>query len=133
MAFKAAGAYIARLRKDAKLSRFALARKVGTSDSNMMRIEQGDQEPKGALLGLIVRELNANVDELFDFFINEETEEQEGIRKAEEWIQNRSNTTSTTPDIHSDVHRLLNRMSEYELGRWVSMGERLIDERSKPK
>ena len=131
MTFKAAGAYIARLRAEAKLSRFALARMVNTSDSNMMRIEQGDQEPRGALLGLIVRKLNANADDLFDLYLSPDTEEQEGIDRAENWIRKGTTNQNTPQETHPDIQKLISKMSDYDLGKWVSVGERMIEDRVK--
>ena len=131
MTFKAAGAYIARLRTEAKLSRFALARMVNTSDSNMMRIEQGDQEPRGALLGLIVRKLNANADDLFDLFLNSDIDEQEGIERAESWIDKRTTSKSKSQEMYPDIQGLISKMSDYDLGKWVSVGERMLEERTK--
>ena len=131
MTFKAAGAYIARLRIEAKMSRFALARMVNTSDSNMMRIEQGEQEPRGALLGMIVRKLNANADDLFDLLLSPDTEEQEGTARAEEWIKSRVASQNTAQGIHPDIRGLISKMSDYDLGKWVALGERLVEERTR--
>lgn len=132
MTLKAAGAYIVRLRRDAKLSRLAFAKLLGTSDSNMMRIEQGDQEARSILLAQIIRTLSANADDMMDLLLSEQADEKEGIERAEEWIRKRGRQDASS-QLHPDVLRLVAEMSEYELGRWVSSGERLIEERKRSR
>ena len=97
----------------------------------MMRIEQGDQEPRGALLGLIVRKLNANADDLFDLFLNSDIDEQEGIERAESWIDKRTTSKSKSQEMYPDIQGLISKMSDYDLGKWVSVGERMLEERTK--
>jgi transcriptional regulator with XRE-family HTH domain len=132
MTLKATGAYIVRLRKEAKLSRLALAKLVNTSDSNLMRIEQGIQEAGGMLLALIIRNLNANPVDVINLLLMEDANEEYGTKIADEWIEIRDNKQQRT-GIHPDILKLSSQLSDYDLGRWVSTGERFLEESKKPK
>lgn len=132
MTLKAAGAYIVRLRKEAKLSRLAFAKLVDTSDSNMMRIEQGRQEAGGILLAQIIRKLDANPNDVIDLLLLEGAGAEEGNARAEEWIRIRDGKSKTNT-LHPDVLKIASQMTDYDLGRWVSFGERLLEESKKAR
>jgi transcriptional regulator with XRE-family HTH domain len=132
MTLKAAGAYFTRLRKDARLSRLAFSKEVNTSDSNLMRIEQGNQEAGSILVATIIRKLEANPIDVIDLLLLEDATEQDGIDRAEAWLEVRSGKQQGG-NLHPDIVKLASQMSDYELGRWVSMGERLIEENRRAK
>jgi transcriptional regulator with XRE-family HTH domain len=132
MTLKATGAYLTTLRKHARLSRLAFSKQINTSDSNLMRIEQGNQEAGGTLLATIIRKLDANPVDVIDLLLLEDATEQDGISKAENWIEAR-NGKQQGRSLHPDIVKLASQMSDYELGRWVSIGERLIEESRRAK
>lgn len=131
MTLQAAGAYLQRLREEAHITRHALAKKVSTSDSQIIRIEQGDQETRFSLLASIIRTLDANANDVIDLLLAIDNTPADGIRRAELWLKEKSPPQTHIPNVHPDVLSLLDRLTEYELGRWVSLGERIIEERNK--
>lgn len=129
MSLPATGAYLKRLREDAGMSRLALSKKVETSDSQIIRIESG-QETRGSLLAKIIKVLKANADDVIDLLTSPDYTAEHGTARAEAWIKKRQQVHGTMV-VHPDVESLLQRLTEYELGRWVEVGERIIKERSK--
>jgi transcriptional regulator with XRE-family HTH domain len=127
MTLQAAGAYIQRLREEARITRHALAKRVNTSDSQVIRIEQGEQETRFSLLALIIRAVDANADDIIDLLLLPDNTSSDGILRADQWIQQRKPKKNGTLEPHPDVLSLLSRLTDYELGRWVALGERLKD------
>jgi transcriptional regulator with XRE-family HTH domain len=130
MSLIATGAYLKRLREEAKLSRLALSKQVNTSDSQIIRIEQG-QETRGSLLAMLVKTLNASPDDIIELLVSEKYAESDGISFAELWIEKRKPRDISSQEVHPDILNLISRLTDYELGRWVSLGERIIEERKK--
>lgn len=131
MTLQAAGAYLQRLREEAKISRHALAKMVKTSDSQIIRIEQGEQETRFSLLALIIRAVNAKADDVIDLLLSLDNTVIDGRQRAEHWIEQRRLKADRNVLPHPDVLNLLERLTDYELGRWVALGERLIEERDR--
>lgn len=130
MTLQAVGAYLQRLREEARISRHALAKKVETSDSQIIRIEQG-QETRFSLLVMIIKTVDANIDDVIELTLSTDNTTEDGIQRAELWIQSRTNKPKAQTSLHPDVVNLLSRLTDYELGRWVLLGERIIEERNK--
>lgn len=130
MSLPATGAYLKRLREDAGLSRLGLSKKVDTSDSQIIRIEQG-QETRGSLLARIIRVLEANPGDVIELLASSDYTVDDGVRLANIWIEKRKPNPENQLAIHPDVQNLISRMTEYELGRWVALGERMVEERSR--
>jgi transcriptional regulator with XRE-family HTH domain len=132
MSLSATGAYLKYLREVAGISRLALSKKVDTSDSQIIRIEQG-QETRGSLLAKIIKEIDANPDDVIELLISDEYIVEDGINRAKLWVEKRKPKSNGQVVIHPDVQTLVSRMTEYELGRWVALGERMIEERNKAR
>ena len=130
MSLPALGAYLKRLREDAGLSRLGLSKLVNTSDSQIIRIEQG-QETRGSLLAKIIKVLNANPEDVVNLLVSSDYTAEDGVYRAELWIEKRKPASNGQLVIHPDVQSLVARMTEYELGRWVALGERMLEERAK--
>jgi transcriptional regulator with XRE-family HTH domain len=130
MSLSATGAYLKHLREVAGISRLALSKKVNTSDSQIIRIEQG-QETRGSLLAKIIKEVNANPDDVVELLVSDDYTVEDGVSRAKLWIEKRKPKQKGQIVIHPDVQSLVSIMTEYELGRWVAAGERMIEERSK--
>lgn len=84
------------------------------------------------LLALIVRTVDANPEDIIDLLLMEDAKDEIGIERAEEWIKKRD-AGNRSKDLHPDIVSLVARMSDYELGRWVSIGERLLEERNRTR
>jgi transcriptional regulator with XRE-family HTH domain len=130
MSLIATGAYLKRLREEAKISRLALSKQVGTSDSQIIRIEQG-QETRGSLIAKIVKTLNASPDDVIDLLVFDDYTQDDGLRRAELWIDKRNPKTTMQQNIHPDILSVISRLTDFELGRLSAFGERMIEERSK--
>jgi transcriptional regulator with XRE-family HTH domain len=130
MTLQAIGAYLQRLREEARISRHALAKKVKTSDSQIIRIEEG-LDTRFSLLAMIVIAVNASIEDVLELSISETNIAEDGIRLAESLIERRKTKDNSSVSIHPDVARLLGSLTDYELGRWVLLGEQIIEERNK--
>ena len=130
MSLTATGAYLKRLREEAGFSRLGLSKKVCTSDSQIIRIEQG-QETRGSLLAKIVKVLDANPNDIIEMLVSDTFSDDDGRIRAELWIEKRKTKPYGQIEIHPDVLGLITQMGDYELGRWVLMGERMLEERGK--
>lgn len=82
---------------------------------------------------MIIKVLHANPEDVIELLVSEGYSEDDGKIRAEEWIEKRKPKEQSHKDIHPDILSVITRMSEYELGRWVSLGERIIEERSKTR
>jgi transcriptional regulator with XRE-family HTH domain len=132
MSLVATGSYLKRLREEARISRLALSKQVGTSDSQIIRIEQG-QETRGSLLAMMVKALNASPDDIIDLLASMDYTQEDGLQRAELWIERRKPRTPIQQDIHPDVLSVISRLTEFELGRLAAFGERIIEERTKTR
>jgi transcriptional regulator with XRE-family HTH domain len=130
MSLIATGSYLKRLREEAKLSRLALSKQVGTSDSQIIRIEQG-QETRGSLIAMIVKTLNASPEDIIDLLISTNYTQDDGLQRAELWIEKRKPRTLTQQEIHPDILNVISRLTDFELGRLAAFGERIIEERNR--
>lgn len=132
MSLVATGSYLKRLREEAKLSRLALSKQVGTSDSQIIRIEQG-QETRGSLIALIVKTLNASPDDIIDLLVSTDYTQEDGLNRAELWIEKRKPRVLVNNNIHPDILNVISQLTDFELGRLSAFGERMIEERSKTR
>lgn len=132
MSLTATGAYLKRLREEAKLSRLALSKQVSTSDTQIMRIEQG-QETRGSLLAMIIKTLNASPGDVIDLLSSEDYSSDDGTQRAELWIEKRKPQSLAQKDIHPDILSVISRLTDFELGRLAAFGERMIEERTRSR
>jgi transcriptional regulator with XRE-family HTH domain len=130
MSLEATGAYLKRLREEARLSKLGLSRMVHTSDSQIIRIESGN-ETRGSLLANIIRVLGANPEDVVLLLSSDEYTAEDGVNLAEGWIKRRNLEHVSKSEIHPDVRELISRMTDYYLGRWVSEGKKLLEEQMK--
>lgn len=130
MSLTATGAYIKRLREEARISRLALSKQVGTSYSQIIRIESG-QETRGSLLAMIVKTLNASPDDVIDLLASSDYTNEDGIQRAEVWIEKRKPKSTAQNDIHPDILNVISRLTDFELGKLAAFGERMIEERTR--
>lgn len=82
----AAGAYIRTLREARHLSRAEVATATGTHESQIVRIENGDQDTRGSLLLAIVRVVRGRADHIQDLILNQTCTADDGKAKAQDWL-----------------------------------------------
>lgn len=76
----------------------------------------------------IIREVNANPDDVINLLVDEKASEEAGRKLAELWSNKHSNNNREIYTIHPEILEIAIRMSEFQLGKWVAMGERLLGE-----
>lgn len=79
---RAVGAYLGTLREGRKISRQALAASVGTSVSQLFRIEEEGQETRGSLLIAIVAALRGKLDDVMTLMLDKNATAEDGARAA---------------------------------------------------
>lgn len=83
---EAAGAYIRTIREHLNMSRASLAHAVETHESQIVRIEKGQQDARGSLLLAIVHHIGGNTDVLYRLMQPDKTRD-DGVWEANNWIQ----------------------------------------------
>jgi transcriptional regulator with XRE-family HTH domain len=86
MSTVAAGAYIRTLREARHLSRAKLAALAHTHESQIERIERGEQDTRGSLLIAIVQAVRGNLDQIGRLLLDEAATADDGRRLAQEWL-----------------------------------------------
>lgn len=82
----AAGAYIRTLREARHLSRAKLAAIAGTHESQIERIEKGEQDTRGSLLVAIVQAVRGNLDQIGELLLSEAATLDDGRQLAQAWL-----------------------------------------------
>jgi transcriptional regulator with XRE-family HTH domain len=83
----AVGAYIRTLREARKMSRAELAAKTQTSGSQLVRIENGEQDTRSTLLAAIVNHLGGDFYDVGQLLLHEDATAEEGRQLAIEHLQ----------------------------------------------
>ncbi len=84
---QAVGAYIATLREARGINPTALGRLVGTSASQITRIEQGSQDPRASLLFAIIDALQGRYEDVRQLLLTE-ADDDLGRQLAKAWLTN---------------------------------------------
>lgn len=124
MGLQAVGAYLHACRDARGYSRVRLAALVGTSEAQIVRIEQGDQDTRGSLLLAIVRALGASADVVTDLALSEQDSPEAGRAAAERWLAERAGATDaatiTGARGRSDAATIADQLDE--LARRIRLG-----------
>jgi transcriptional regulator with XRE-family HTH domain len=83
----AIGTYIRTLREAKRMSRGELGSRVNTSVSQLVRLENGEQDTRSVLLAVIVKELEGDFRDVSELLLNEQATAEDGKRMARERIQ----------------------------------------------
>jgi len=128
MSLKATAAYLKLLRENAGISQAELARRTHTSSSQINRLEDAKGEVRASLMASIVRALNASAEDVITLLVDSSATAESGQKLAMNWLEKRKAEPQTRHHVHPEILALASRMTEFQLGKWVAMGERLIDE-----
>lgn len=82
----AAGIYIRTLREARHLSRAKLAAIAGTHESQIERIEKGEQDTRGSLLVALVQAVRGNLDQIGQLLLSEIATVDDGRELAQAWL-----------------------------------------------
>ena len=128
MSLKATAAYIKFLRERAGLSQAELARRTHTSSSQISRLEDAGGEVRASLMARIIRALEANPDDVISLLVDDKASEDTGQRLAATWHERRLSAPQATRTVHPEILAIAMRMTEFQLGKWVALGERILKE-----
>lgn len=131
MSLKAAGAYLQRLRENKGLSRAEIAKLTQTSASQIFRIEEGKGESRASLVAGFTRAVNGGAEDVFSLLLNPHATADDGLNLAELRIIRGDQALPLL--VHPEVASVASRLTDYDLGKWVALGERLIEERKQQK
>lgn len=81
---EAVGAYLRTLREAHKLSRAAVAAQIGTHESQLVRIEAGEQDTRGSLLLAFIGVVRGRAGDVQRLILNHEATADDGRRLADE-------------------------------------------------
>jgi transcriptional regulator with XRE-family HTH domain len=93
MSRAAVGAYFARLRQEKKWTRARLLEELAeltneeTSESQILRIERGEQATRNSLQSALITALNGNAGQVQQLLTNKNATRADGERAAEEWLR----------------------------------------------
>lgn len=80
---EAVGAYLRTLREARKLSRAAVAAQIGTHESQLVRIEAGDQDTRGSLLLAFINVVRGRAEDVQRLILNQNATVEDGRRMAD--------------------------------------------------
>lgn len=83
----AIGTYIRTLREAKRMSRGDLGSRVNTSVSQLVRLENGEQDTRSVLLAAIVKEVEGDFRDVSELLLNEQATAEDGKSMARERIQ----------------------------------------------
>jgi transcriptional regulator with XRE-family HTH domain len=86
MGMKAVGSYLRALREAGRIGRGALARELGTDDSQIERIEKGQIDTRGSLLFAFIHAVRGNAEHIMQLLLADAASEEEGRALAEVWL-----------------------------------------------
>lgn len=125
---RAAGAYLRAMREHLGISQAEVSRRIHASSSQIHRIEEGPGETRASLVAAMAVAVEADPEDIIRLLADTNATEQVGIELARSRIKTRSGRPVLSPVIHPEIVDLASRMSEFQLGKWVALGERLLGE-----
>lgn len=123
---RAAGAYLRIMREHLGISQAEVSRRIKASPSQVHRIEEGPGETRATLVAAMAVAVDADPEDVIRILADERITEEKGIELARVRIRSRSNGDVIAPVIHPEVIDLAAQMTEFQLGKWVALGERII-------
>lgn len=116
MGTTAVGAYLRTLRETQQISRAALAAQVGTHESQLVRIEAGDQDTRGSFLLRLISRLKGTADDIAALIEKNATEE-EGKSLAQQRLAGRHSR------LNPQRIAALERLDDEQLDRLIALAE----------
>lgn len=116
MSLIAAGAYIRTLREARHLSRAKLAALAGTHESQIERIEKGDQDTRASLLVAMVQAVRGNLTQIGRLLLTEAATADDGRQSAQAWLSHEEQRKSA---------RFIRGMPDSQAAAMLALVERL--------
>ena len=127
MGMKAVGVYLKTLREHRRLSQAALGRLVGVGSAQIFRIEDGNSEPRATILAAVATVLGADSATVIDLLADTDATPDDGRILAEQLIISHPDDL-TARKIRPEIALLASKMTDFQLGKWVAAGERILNE-----
>ena len=126
----AVGAYIRELREVRGLSRADLAARVKTHESQIYRIEKGEQDSRGSLLFAIIEALQGNVQDVYQLMRSGGAVDVDEARKLADSVREQIRAAPTVEDRRDAINRLVSELEAdpRKLDQLIGYGQRLRDE-----
>lgn len=118
MSTVAVGAYLRTLREAQHLSRAALAAQVDTHESQLVRIEAGDQDPRGSFLLRLVSKLRGTAEDVARLLEASATEDQGRVLAHQRLTGRPSRISPRQLDA-------LERLTDEQLDRLIALAEKI--------
>lgn len=110
----AAGAYIRSVREGRGMTRAELASLLETTETQLFRVESGQQDTRGSSLMRIVSAIGANIKHVYDLLMDESSTAEDGQRLAMQWLSrdDRAMLDSIPDEQIQEVVRILDEMKQ---------------------
>lgn len=133
MSMLAAGIYLRTLREHHGFSRAGIAKALGTSESQIERIEAGLVDTRGSLLLGFTSEVKGSAEQLAQLIVSKDATKEDGIRLAELRLGGLGQGASQTPEqTDRAAKEMLEQLSNLELDKLIDLlGEICTTIRSK--
>lgn len=127
---KAAGAYLRAMRESLGISQAEVARRISISSSQVHRVEEGPGETRATLVAAVAVAVQADAEDVLKLLSDKNANEDTGRALAKSRISSRKGEAIETKasEVHPEIVNLASKMTEFQLGKWVALGERLLGE-----
>jgi transcriptional regulator with XRE-family HTH domain len=127
---KAAGAYLRAMRENLGISQAEVARRIKVASSQIHRIEEGPGETRATVVAAVAIAVKAEPEDIVKLLADANATEQMGIDLAKLRISSRYGGPSLTSlvNVHPEIVNISSKMTDFQLGKWVALGERLLGE-----
>jgi transcriptional regulator with XRE-family HTH domain len=127
---KATGTYLRVMRENLGISQAEVARRINVSSSQVHRIEEGPGETRATLVAAVSVAVQAAPEDIIRLLADANATDETGRELAKYRISSRLGIQSTpipTP-VHPEITNLASKMTDFQLGKWVASGERILGE-----
>lgn len=128
MGMKAIGEYFRVLRERQGLTLSEVARRANVAVSQVHRIENAQGETRATLVAAVSQVLQADANDVIALLADDLATPEQARSKVEALLSGTQQSRSP-PLIRPEILALLRQMDDFQLGRWVAMGERIINEK----
>jgi len=130
---KAAGAYLRAMREKLGISQAEVARRINVSSSQVHRIEEGPGETRASLVAAMAVAVEADPEDVIKLLADKSSTEEVGLKTAQYRIKNRNHDISIPPTltVHPEIADIASKMTDFQLGKWVSAGQHILEEQMK--
>jgi transcriptional regulator with XRE-family HTH domain len=118
------------MRENLGISQAEVARRINVSSSQIHRIEEGPGETRATLVASVAIAVQAEPEDIVKLLADASANEETGRALAKSRISIRLGTPTiqTTISVHPEITNIASKMTDFQLGKWVASGERILGE-----